>query len=157
MRRENFLIFYCYFSRISSPFFFPDFPSLFSLYFSIFFPHKTLIFFIKMWGIYRERWKWEASISVSGYASASLLSKGRLALVYHDTPMLASHFCHVISHFLSSSNFWLDLCTAAWRPFRAMFSSIFICTEISRCLVSNSLGFVQFGVTIVEISRLKGR
>ena len=110
-----------------------------------------------MWGIYRERWKWEASISVSGYANASLLSKGRLALVYHDTPMPASHFCHVISHFLSSSNFWLDLCIAAWRPFRAMFSSIFICTKISRCLVSNSLGFVQFGVTIVEISRLKGR
>ena len=110
-----------------------------------------------MWGIYRERWKWEASISVSGYASASLLSKGRLALVYHDTPMLASHFCPVISHFLSSSNFWLDLCIAAWRPFRAMFSSIFICIEISRCLVSNSLGFVQFGVTVVEISCLKGR
>ena len=110
-----------------------------------------------MLGIYRERWKWEASISVSGYASASLLSKGRLALVYHDTPMLASHFCPVISHFLSSSNFWLDLCIAAWRPFRAMFSSIFICIEISRCLVSNSLGFVQFGVTVVEISCLKGR
>ena len=110
-----------------------------------------------MGGIYRERWKWEASISVSGYASASPLSKGQLALVYHDTPMLASHFCHVISHFSSFYDFWLDLCAAVWRPFRALFSSIFICTKISRCLVSNGPGFVQFGAIIVEISHLEGR
>ena len=38
-----------------------------------------------------------------------------------------------------------------------MFSSNFICTESSRCLVSNGLGLVLFEAIVVKISRLEWR
>ena len=78
---QNFLTF----SDLSSHFF--------SIYlFFFFFPHFSS-YFSQKWGggccIGVAR-KWKPSISVSGYTSAS-------CLVYPDTLMLASHFCHLIS------------------------------------------------------------
>ena len=50
--------------------------------------------------------------------------KGQLALVYPDTIMLASHFCHLIHPFSSFSDFWPDLHAAVWRPFELCFLHI---------------------------------
>ena len=84
--------------------------------------------------------KEEASISVSGYTSASCPQQGAARignLVYPNTPMLASHFCHLINHFSTSSFFQPNFHAPFWWLFQALFSLNSICTENFGCLVSN--------------------
>ena len=84
---------------------------------------------------------------ISWYTNASLL------FCYLINPSLSSFF-FLFSFFF---NFWPDFHATVLRPLWALFSSNFICMEIFGCLVSNSLGLVWFGVTIVRISCLEGR
>ena len=63
----------------------------------------------------------------------------------------------IFGFFLFFSNIQPDYCTAVWRPFEVQFSSNFIFTEISGCLVSNGSNLIRFGATIVEISHFEGR
>ena len=133
-QKGNFPEFFYYF------FFFLIFLTFFSLF------HYFLYLFLPIF-LHDFSLKWGVFIGDE--------ENGRLALVYTDTLMLAFHFSHLISHFLSFSNFWPDLCAAVWRPFRAPFSLNFICMESSRCPVSNGPG-LWFGATVVKILRSEG-
>ena len=135
---------------------FSDFSALFFSLFLYFFSIKnSIFFFLKNKGrIYRGRWKiYQDTLVLAAH------SKGQLALVYPETPMLASHFYYLISlfSFFFFLKIWPDFRTAVWRPFRALFPSNFIFTKRSRCIISNSPSLARFGAMVIKISRSEGR
>ena len=108
--------------------FFSFFSSLFH-YFFLFFS----MVFLKSGGIYRGVRK------MGGwYTNATF-------------PLLPPHQSFFCIFFISSPIF-----VTVWRPFWVSFSSKFICTESSRCIVSNVPSITQFGATVVEISCPEG-
>ena len=137
-REERETFFGCWISKgifLELSYYFLIFLTFFSLFH--YFLYLLPIFlhdFSQKWGgrgVFIGEWgKWNASISVIGYTSASI-------------PLLPPH-----QPFSSFSNFCLDLHAAVWRAFQAPFSSTFICIESFVCLVSNSPSLAWFGATV---------
>ena len=107
-------------------------------------------------GIYRKnRGKRRLALVYHGTLVLATRLEGWLLLVYPGKPMPAPSLSTTSSprqHFLPFLDFWPYFWAAVWRPFRAPFSLNFICTEISRCLVSNGFCLIQFGAMVIEIS-----